>query len=360
MEINNEIIKMFNNGLNVTEIANKFGYDRKLLSRELNKLGYITNPKINANNINEKDIKEIINLYKNGKSLREIGRIKDISHHYVRDILIKEKIIIIDDENIKKDIYNLYFIDNRSIPYICSKLNINVQKVKDIFLFNKWNFRPSGRKRIFNENIFETIDTHLKAYWLGFIYADGYNNETKGELEIDLKDSDSEHLLKLLKLVEAKNIVIKNKKIKLNNKIFYASRIFLSSRKLSNDLKKLGCTQNKSLKIKFINNTLLSKEFIPSFIAGYFDGDGSVGKYNRAIQLSFVSGSADFIYSLENELKKILNNLHINKKRNSNCYSLSCSGKQNIINFYNYCYRYLNKECYLLRKQNIFNRIING
>jgi len=34
-----------------------------------------------------------------------------------------------------------------------------------------------------NENIFETIDTKEKAYWLGFIYADG--NISKKEIVLD-------------------------------------------------------------------------------------------------------------------------------------------------------------------------------
>ena len=28
-----------------------------------------------------------------------------------------------------------------------------------------------------NSNVFEKIDTEEKAYWLGFLYADGYINE---------------------------------------------------------------------------------------------------------------------------------------------------------------------------------------
>lgn len=33
------------------------------------------------------------------------------------------------------------------------------------------------RKHIFNERYFETIDSPEKAYFLGFLFADGYNDQ---------------------------------------------------------------------------------------------------------------------------------------------------------------------------------------
>ena len=52
------------------------------------------------------------------------------------------------------------------------------------FLENKGIKNTKGnhyRKYFHNENFFETIDTEEKAYWLGFMFADGYiiNNENR-------------------------------------------------------------------------------------------------------------------------------------------------------------------------------------
>jgi len=54
-------------------------------------------------------------------------------------------------------------------------------------------------KHIFNHNFFETIDTEEKAYWLGFIAADGGLASNIYRLTIGLNQKDQNHLEKLLK-----------------------------------------------------------------------------------------------------------------------------------------------------------------
>jgi len=48
----------------------------------------------------------------------------------------------------------------------------------------------------FNQNFFHTINTEEKAYWLGFMYADGNTLKSHHRITIGLKKTDENHLYK--------------------------------------------------------------------------------------------------------------------------------------------------------------------
>ena len=54
----------------------------------------------------------------------------------------------------------------------------------------RYNFDITRRKYQVNEFFFDEIDSEEKAYWLGFIYADGYvnTNGNKFGINLSLKD----------------------------------------------------------------------------------------------------------------------------------------------------------------------------
>lgn len=118
------------------------------------------------------------------------------------------------------------------INYINSGLNLTeIAKIYNISgpqitrLLKKYNFTIPNK---FNEHVFDVIDTEEKAYWLGFIYADG-NVSKAGDkqiysFEISLKEDDYNHLMKFNKFVEFKGNNIKRKIVKLNNKEYIAFR----------------------------------------------------------------------------------------------------------------------------------------
>ena len=121
----------------------------------------------------------------------------------------------------------------------------------------------------FNENFFETIDTEEKAYWLGFLYADGSIGDKKNTIEISLQSSDYHHLEKFNESIDgAPDKHIYRDKVRC--------RICYSNKKTKNDLIKLGCTPKKSLTLTFPNQEQVPDEFLYDFIRGYVDGDGSV------------------------------------------------------------------------------------
>ena len=52
---------------------------------------------------------------------------------------------------------------------------------------------------------FENIDTEEKAYWLGFLYADGYVNANEDKIELCLAEKDFHHLEKFKNFIGLPN-----------------------------------------------------------------------------------------------------------------------------------------------------------
>ncbi len=131
----------------------------------------------------------------------------------------------------------------------------------------------------FNKNYFDCIDCNEKAYWLGFIYADGwveYDNQKRVyTLGIELSYIDSEHLIKFnnclngnvdVRFRERQSYFNKNKIDKMCNIKFYSKNMIES-------LSKYNIVPNKTYKKDGLPN--IPNEYMISFLHGYIDGDGS-------------------------------------------------------------------------------------
>ena len=123
----------------------------------------------------------------------------------------------------------------------------------------------------YNRNIFNKIDNEEKAYWLGFIVADGYLNIDKHMLRIKLGNRDRSHLIKFIKFVGGNEEMLKSEiHSETGNENFYVS---LYSKEVMNDLLSLGIEQAKSGKEKVCN---IDKKYYRDFIRGLWDGDGFI------------------------------------------------------------------------------------
>jgi hypothetical protein len=119
-----------------------------------------------------------------------------------------------------------------------------------------------------NESYFENIDTREKAYWLGFLYADGgitVNKKTQCKrLVINLHKKDE---IIIDKFIEDLNL---NKE----KKEYHGRQVTIrfSNKKLTADLVSLDCVPKKTHIIKLPK--LNSRKIYLAFLLGYFDGDG--------------------------------------------------------------------------------------
>ena len=123
-----------------------------------------------------------------------------------------------------------------------------------------------------NENYFDDINTAEKAYFLGFLYADGYNNVKKHEIKIRLSIQDEELLIKF------RDILYPNQDRPLQYSVRNGNHsyceLYVSNKRLSDSLVKHGCIQAKTFQVAF--PYFISKSLYRHFIRGVFDGDGSI------------------------------------------------------------------------------------
>lgn len=207
-----------------------------------------------------------------------------------------------------------------------------------------------------NVNYFSTIDSNLKAYFLGFIAADGCITN-KNNLSINIVEDDSIILEKLKEEIGCQSHLYKTPKKIGKNQVTFS----MSDTTLTNSIRKYGISERKSLTMKNIIPNI-PKEYRNSFILGYFDGDGfssiSYIKYTSKktntethyplLHVGFC-GTEEFLLGIVDELQtdkfKIKNESGIDNLMLS-------SSKDELIKIYNYLYK--NQTFFLARKHDKF------
>lgn len=155
---------------------------------------------------------------------------------------------------------------------------------------------------------FDTIDTEEKAYWLGFLTADGWiskNEKTNsGAVGIELQYGDIDHLKKFNKSINGNyQITDRWKQCPIStsdtSKKNHMCCIRIFSITMYNTLLQYGFSKDKSYQCSIPK---LSDDLLRHYIRGYFDGDGRFGLSNSRLWVGFCTASKLF----NDELVKIL------------------------------------------------------
>lgn len=181
-----------------------------------------------------------------------------------------------------------------------------------------------------DETFFEKINTERKAYWLGFLYADGCIHIDKREcihITLELHPKDEYILEEFIKDLSSNRRVYKNKRGYV--------RLEICNSKIGLDLINLGCVPRKSKILKFPTEDILPKELLRHFIRGYMDGDGCISTYMKLrknkktaihiCEIKFI-GTYDMLKGIK-EFFKSEKNILINRHSPST-YQISFTGKK--------------------------------
>ena len=181
------------------------------------------------------------------------------------------------DSNIKKQILELYN-SGLSTVKIANAFDCTPGSVYSVLKSMECKLRSNkinSRKYTLNDSYFSKIDTSEKAYWLGFIAADGYISNTNRYgtkyVGITLNAKDAEHLYKF------KNAINYTGDVRTYKYSGYTevtgARVLFTSDIMFDDLIKNNVVEHKS---NIIKPPDIPHEFVGAYILGYFDGDGSI------------------------------------------------------------------------------------
>ena len=241
-------------------------------------------------------------------------------------------------------IINKYLNENYTLKQLGKEFNCSYPTIRN--LLNKHKIKSRGNKQGYprDEFYFNKIDTEEKAYWLGFLYADGCVHSNNYEISINI--TDKEHIEKFKAAIKAFNhniTEIQDKRFQ-NAKTLY--QFSIKDKQLHQDLIKWGCIPQKSLLINKIPN--IPRDYVSHFLRGYFDGDGSL-HYLRGTnnyRISFV-GTKDFLNDIQKELQT---NVSLQSNIAGKAYVLQIAGRRQIETILNYLYNNSKENNRLNRK----------
>lgn len=270
---------------------------------------------INIKKVNIQTLNNIIEDYQNGKSMRQI----------------------------EKD----YGVTRQSVAKYLEEQQIKTTKGNHHRIYNH------------NENFFEVIDTEEKAYWLGFMFADGYisnmqNRYGQDLFGLSLSQTDEEMLHKFKKSIEATNPILTYPR--KDNNSHPMCRIQMTSQKTVDDLIDKGCVKQKSLILKPPKK--VPEKLINHFIRGFFDGDGSITKtYNKTYNKYIYGINITSTLEMCEWLKSIFGfGSVLKEKRRENTYYFAFGGNNQLKFFYDFLYK--NSTIWMDRKYNRFQEFL--
>lgn len=355
-----EIIKLYSNNETILSISKKANMSRSGIYSILSKNGVKLHNKTPKSNILEINKDEVVGLYRNHVPVKSIAQKYGVPFQAVYNKLKKWNVRIpkqtcsVKNAELNKAIINNY-LGGKSGIKIAKEVNKSPSYVYEILKKNQIPIRDKHKMNgleVF-EDFFEKIDCEEKAYWLGFLMADGYVLKPN-KIGLALSVKDISHLEKFKKSIGS------NAKIGQYETSGYSSaeycRLMVFSNKMYFDLVSHGCCPNKTFVAAFPD---INEELYRHFVRGYFDGDGSlyVSKTNSNIK---ICGTKEMLLSIIQCFNEQVNGFSFQYKLyqkktmiGKNNYYLSFGGNNKTLAIAKWMYD--NSNFFLDRKKEKFN-----
>lgn len=185
----------------------------------------------------------------------------------------------------KEELFELYKTYKYSYKDLAKKFNKSVSSIA--CLLNRAGIKGKRennhfRKYEIDQYFFDNIDTEEKAYFLGFLCADGCNHKGNTKVSMTLKESDKEIVQKLNDLIQPDKPLYYGKKSDGKNQYSFQ----ISNKRISDRLSELGCVPQKTYILDFPTSEQVPDNLLRHYMRGFFDGDGWLGKRDISITSS--------------------------------------------------------------------------
>lgn len=214
----------------------------------------------------------------------------------------------------------------------------------------------ASKRRKYNLEFFDKIDTPAKAYWLGFIYADGSVTDRTVSIEIH---QDDEYILQEFINLYDKTLKISRRErdITFNGYSYHTrtSTVRLYNMSVSQQLINLNIVPNKTYKKPFSK----CNEYFWHFLRGFLDGDGyiSIDKDGYPM-IGFTNPNKDFLQYLSEEIfKRIGYKINVSKVQEWK-YTLRYGGKQGYRKILDNIYNLSDYDVKLERKYEVYKSFL--
>ncbi len=212
-----------------------------------------------------------------------------------------------------------------------------------------------------NLDFFQNIDTEEKAYWLGFIYADGCIMNSGYTFTISINKKDEEHLQKLSDIFNKPlRSFTQTCSLMNNTNVCEMVKLYIYNKSMYNDLLKCGVEERKTYSDTTQILESIPEKLIHHFIRGYFDGDGTITCQSNNMRIAYFNliGIKDFLIQVQNILNKnVLSSNVVTIRPNKNIYTLTYNKHKNMREFYDWIY--YDSTIYLNRKKIRFEQILD-
>lgn len=216
-----------------------------------------------------------------------------------------------------------------------------------------WTQFGSTSKYSYNTQAFKVIDSEDKAYWLGFLYADGAVSKNLDRFSLSLAEKDKTHVGKF------RDFIAPDRDLEYQGGL-NSYRIYISSKEITADLIEKGCTPQKSLTLQPPPEGSIPEHLIRHFIRGYFDGDGCAMMKKNGTRVGIsILGTEEILEFIVSYFKShgVICRSKIRKPKEYNAYVWANEATSDIMKVYNILY----DDCTICleRKRDIMQKVFS-